>query len=142
MPGAGRALLVAALAAACTWSTAAPAPARPHRTVLVPMTEDRGPAPRVTYYDRRSHLIHDGRRSVPARFPGLVTQVAEVRGVHQTVCEPTETSDRIRPSATTCPPAGNRRDTVRPSARRTTDVRPAPPAVNAIRLPSADTAVR
>ncbi len=80
MPGAGRALLVAALAAACTWSTAAPAPARPHRTVLVPMTEHRGPAPRVTYYDRRSHRIHDGNRSVRARFPGLVTQVAEVRG--------------------------------------------------------------
>ena len=40
----------------------------------------RGPNPRVAYYDRRSHRIHEGARSVAVRFPGLLVQLADVRG--------------------------------------------------------------
>lgn len=91
MSGIRRALLIATLAAGCAVSVAAPAPAQPAgsgrahgsaapRTVLAPLSDRRGPAPEVAYYDRRSHRIHDGRRSIQVRFPGLVTQVAEVRG--------------------------------------------------------------
>ena len=90
MPGTGRALLVATLTAACVAAVTAPVAAqtgtsRTHpraapRTVLAPLTAPRGPAPRVAYYDRRSHRIHDHGRSIQVRFPGLVTQLAEVSG--------------------------------------------------------------
>ncbi|CAN5440914.1 hypothetical protein BH10ACT10_BH10ACT10_17740 [soil metagenome] len=84
--------LTAALLVACAVTATVPAASaataqsgrRHHaaapRTVLVPLTDRRGPAPRVTYYDRRSHRVHDGTRSIRVAFPGLVTQVAEVRG--------------------------------------------------------------
>ena len=67
---------------------AAPASAagdRAPRTELYPRTAARGPNPRVAYYDRRSHRIHEGTRSVPVRFPGLFMQLADVRGGWVTV---------------------------------------------------------
>jgi hypothetical protein len=53
---------------------------RAPRTELHPRTAVRGPNPRIAYYDRRSHRIHEGSRSVAARFPGLLVQLADVRG--------------------------------------------------------------
>jgi len=53
---------------------------RAPRTELHPRTVVRGPNPRVAYYDRRSHRIHEGARSVAVRFPGLLVQLADVRG--------------------------------------------------------------
>ena len=83
MSGTRRRILLATLVAAVTSTLAAPAPARPvhtPRTLLAPLTDQRGPNPRVAYYDRRSHRLHDGRRSIPVRFPGALTQLAAVRG--------------------------------------------------------------
>ncbi len=53
----------------------------PHRTVLVPLTEHRGPAPAGRLL-RPAVAPHPRRRPVRCRvrFPGLVTQLAEVRG--------------------------------------------------------------
>ncbi len=59
--------------------------ARAPRTELYPRTAARGPNPRVAYYDRRSHRIHEGARSVAVRFPGLFMQLADVRGGWVTV---------------------------------------------------------
>lgn len=59
---------------------AADARSRAPRTELHPRTVVRGPNPRVAYYDRRSHRIHEGTRSVAVRFPGLLVQLADVRG--------------------------------------------------------------
>ena len=58
----------------------ADARSRAPRTELHPRTAARGPNPRVSYYDRRSHRIHEGTRSVAVRFPGLLVQLADVRG--------------------------------------------------------------
>ena len=58
----------------------ADARSRAPRTELHPRTVTRGPNPRVAYYDRRSHRIHEGARSVAARFPGLLVQLGDVRG--------------------------------------------------------------
>jgi hypothetical protein len=58
---------------------------RAARTELYPRTAARGPNPRVAYYDRRSHRIHEGARSVGVRFPGLLMQLADVRGGWVTV---------------------------------------------------------
>ena len=92
MSGTRRRILLATLVAAVTSTLAAPAPALPvqgrdghrqaaaPRTLLAPLTDRRGPNPRVAYYDRRSHRLHDGRRSIPVRFPGELTQLAAVRG--------------------------------------------------------------
>jgi hypothetical protein len=87
-----RRILLATLVAAVTSTLAAPAAALPvpgrdghrsataPRTLLTPLTDRRGPNPRVAYYDRRSHRLHDGHRSLPVRFPGALTQLAAVRG--------------------------------------------------------------
>ena len=75
-------VLVAALAAVTlAGPLAGPASAgeRAPRTDLHPRTADRGANPRVAYYDRRSHTLHEGRHSVRVRFPGLLTQLADVR---------------------------------------------------------------
>lgn len=93
MPGTRR-LLVVALAAACVLGVTTPveagaSPVPGHRshhaatsphTVLVPLTHRRGAKPKVAFYDRRSHRIHEGDRSIRVRFPGFVTQLATVRG--------------------------------------------------------------
>lgn len=75
-------LSLACLLAACVLleAPATAARARAPRTELYPRTATRGPNPRVAYYDRRSHRIHEGSRSVAARFPGLLVQLADVRG--------------------------------------------------------------
>lgn len=86
-----RRIVLAAVAVAGTLGPAVPAPAQPvptesrhqasaPRTVLAPLTGRRGASPKVAFYDRRSHRIHDGDRSIRVQFPGLVTQLAEVRG--------------------------------------------------------------
>ena len=102
-----RHLLVAVCVAACLLGTTGPAAAtspgtaasKHHaaaapRTVLAPLTGRRGPNPKVSYYDRRSHRIHDGRRSISARFPGLVTQVAKVRGGYVLVNQRSDVNSR------------------------------------------------
>jgi hypothetical protein len=83
MSGTRRRILLATLVAALSGALVAPAQAQPSRdprTVLSPQTDRRGPNPQVAYYDRRSHRLHDGRRSIPVRFPGALTQLAAVRG--------------------------------------------------------------
>jgi hypothetical protein len=105
VPGTCRTLLVVTLTAACALGGAAPVDAQPSaagrthhaaapRTVLVPLTDRRGPAPKVAYYDRRSHRIHDGGRSIRARFPGAVTQLAEVRGGYVLVNQRSDVESR------------------------------------------------
>jgi hypothetical protein len=105
MPGTRRRVLLATIGAACALGVTAPAPAQPvdtgrghrasaPRTVLAPQTNRRGPNPQVAFYDRRSHRIHDGGRSIRVRFPGLVTQMAEVRGGYVLVNQRSDLSSR------------------------------------------------
>ena len=55
-------------------------PSNPPRTAVDPLTLDRGPNPRVVYYDQRQKVIHDGAREIPARFPGTVSNLARAAG--------------------------------------------------------------
>jgi hypothetical protein len=80
---------VVAAAAAMSPMLAAPSSAAPplllpdaHRsqTRVAPLSLPRGRAPRVLYHDQRLHVIHDGARVVPARFPGQVSALVRVVG--------------------------------------------------------------
>jgi hypothetical protein len=78
---AGTAVLAAVSLGAPSAAYPPPVPlAHPPHTRVEPSTLARGPAPRVLFYDQRLHLVRDGAREVPARFPGQVTALARVVG--------------------------------------------------------------